>query len=733
MNAIIINPPLVQLNTPYPSGAYLSAFFKSLGHNARWYDLSIDLYYSIFSKEGLSKLFELTGKKAMQMAEKAEQNGDEATAFNLRRYISTADYWIEWIDFINDTLRGLNTREKQHQFLFSPFTPRGARMENFLGGMEKEPSIDDVRFLCSYALADLADYITAVFDQDFSLIRYAESVAADRRSFSEIEQHLSSPVMKHFYEPVLKKYFSAGFNSIFEQTQLEHEKTLVLISIPFAGTYIPALYTAAYFKKTFGNKAYICIGGGYPNTELREFTNPALGKYVDAVSFDRGYGSYKDLLEKNAFDENLSFTAQSELKLYKLRRFVHDEKTVKCIDCTWEDEQLQAFESEVTYSLVPDYSDIDFSRYPRVCDDQNPMHRLWSDGSWIKAYLAHGCYWHKCAFCDTKLDYVCGYRPVAAEKLFYGLKKTAEQKKVFGIHFVDEALPPVALKQFALLNAQNNNELYYWGNIRFEKTFSKDLAAFLSFCGFGAVSAGLEVATGTGLKNINKGTDIDTIVAACAAFKEAGILVHAYMIYGFWYDTPQTIIDSMETLRQFFAAGLLDSAFWHKFMLTENSDLYDKLKDTWTGGKEYAKFGPPLEAALESWMHGEKLDMKVTKWFDFQVPSPSIPRNLIEASIEKYEKKSNKPIDFKQDLENSLYWLGSKPVLNGKRINWVYLQEAFQEKALFGNVNLAEILQGLSPMAKPEERKTVLEKIKKMPELWVQLQHFHNKGLVFVL
>ena len=165
-------------------------------------------------------------------------------------------------------------------------------------------------------------------------------------------------------------------------------------------------------------------------------------------------------------------------------------------------------------------------------------------------------------------------------KLFKGLLATACQKGIYGIHFVDEALPAACLKKFALLNAQSGKKLYFWGNIRFEKVFSKDFAAFLSYCGFGAVSAGIEVATGTGLENIKKGTDLDSIVSACAAFKEAGILVHAYMIYGFWYDTAQTIIDSMETLRQFFAAGLLDSAFWHKFSLTKNSELYDKLKST---------------------------------------------------------------------------------------------------------------------------------------------------------
>ena len=453
--------------------------------------------------------------------------------------------------------------------------------------------------------------------------------------------------------------------------------------------------------------------------------------------------------------------------LYKLRLFAkkddggrpvskgdNSSSTVTVSEVLWHDESLEKEENEVTAEVVPDYSDIDFSRYPRVCDEKNPMHRLWTDGTWIKAYLAHGCYWHKCAFCDTKLDYVCGYKPVNVEKFFNGLLATAEQKGIYGIHFVDEALPAACLKKFALLNAQKGKKLYFWGNIRFEKVFSKDFAAFLSYCGFGAVSAGIEVATGTGLKNINKGTDIDSIVSACAAFKEAGILVHAYMIYGFWYDTAQTIIDSMETLRQFFEAGLLDSAFWHKFSLTKNSELYDQLKATWKGGAEFSKYGRPLEASLDSWMHGIKVEQKVQKWFDFPVPSPTIQRDFVEKAIERYSERSegftgktSGDFDSSRLLEG-IYWLGSDPVIAGSRTGsagtgalcWYYLQEehCVSVKDLFKKDDgvsadsFIKLLHNLRPETKSEEREQALALIKKSKPLQIALQRLHNAGIVFV-
>ncbi len=758
MNVITIIPPLVQLNAPYPSGAYLTSFFKKEGYDAQWADLSIELFYEIFSRSGLEKIFSLSEKTALSMADKAEKNGDDNTAFNIRRYISQKENWIEWIDFITAVLSGGGAREKEHQFLYSPFAPRGQRMENFLEQLAqdgREPSVDDVRFLCSYALADLADYITAVFDKEFSLIRYAEALTVDERTFAEVEKGLDSPILEHFYKPVLERW---GTTVIGELDPAIFSKTLICISIPFAGTFIPALYTARFLKSQYGQKVFICIGGGFVNTELRELRDASLGKYIDAISYDRGYGSYKALFD-NTVVESVETAAESMIAnpLYKLRLFQNG----KVIEPVWQDEKLEKYETEITAQIIPDYSDIDFSRYLRMCDDKNAMHRIWTDGSWIKAYLAHGCYWHRCAFCDTQLDYVCAYRPVEVRNLYEGLLKTAREKNVYGIHFVDEAMPPVALKKFALENARHGNPLYFWGNIRFEKTFSKDLAAFLSYCGLGGVSAGLEVAAESGLENINKGTDISSIVSACAALKEAGVLVHAYMIFGFWYDTAQTIIDSMETLRQFYSAGLLDSCFWHKFVLTKNSTVYTEWKEGkqkklqpielksdkkgglfagnnihFKGENQYDKFQLPLENSLSCWMHGDGLEKKVQKWFDFPVPPPTVGRDFIEKKIEEYEEKNRKrEVGLNEKTAQNLWWLGGTPVLCGSsnssasEYRWLYLMEEQTAPSKFIDV---DILLALRPEVTEEVRVAALNKITASPSVISNLKKLLGRGLVLL-
>ena len=635
----IIQPPLVQLNTPYPSGAYLRAFFSQLKKDypqwaigsVRWIDYSNALYRSTFSQAGLKKLFSSTEKKAMEKAFHYEKTGKENEAFNLRRYVSQQEQWIRWIPAITDILSGKG-RELSHEFVRSPGVPRGYRMENYLAGLSSEPDADDALILASLALADLADYISVVYDSAFELIRYGESAAVSATSMEEIKAAMAAPIMNDFYTPLVQELI-AGCDS--------RRRQLICVSCPFPGTVTAALLTCKLFKEAGMDKVFTVMGGGCVNTDLRDCKESLLAEWVDAFSFDRGYGSYWDFFRHietlecsqcgtervplGIYKTNLEVykdtareapgtvlfpQAIKNADIYKMRFFSKNiegqnsklfskntsPETVKKTDrgddvessfsqgglqekrLRNQDEsrydQCVAVEDKYTVQLVPDFSDIDFSLYPRLADSKNPMHRLWSDGAWLKVYLAHGCYWHQCAFCDTSLDYVACYHPVEVEKLHEALYKQAEKTGVRGIHLVDEAAPPVALRNFALANLKKDKPLSFWGNIRYEKVFSRDLADILAHGGLTAVSGGIEIASGSGLDAVHKGTDLDSIVAACAAFKEAGILTHAYMIYGYWLETPQMLIDSMETLRQLFATGLLDSSFWHKFTLTKHSRIY---------------------------------------------------------------------------------------------------------------------------------------------------------------
>src|SRR5574344_333875 len=742
MKIIIIQPPLVQLNTPYPSGAYLSAYFRKLDHEVTWYDLSISLFYKIFSRDGLIKLFSLCSNKALTLADYYLDNNNDEAAFNLRRYISQKDLWINQIDTITSILRGNeSTREICHQFVFSAFTPRGARMENYLSNLDHDLTTDDAFCLASLALADLADFITETFDKDVSLIIYAERVTTQESSFAHISQSADNPILKEFYLPLLHEKFDSLITN-----EKNTPPFLVCISVPFAGTFASALPTGRYFKQTFNNSAFVSLGGGFINTEVRDTKELRLSEYTDILSLDRGYGSYKVLFESNYINTRSPETIPPT-GLYKTPLFINKFNTKKIspdsdsfiIQANEHDVELEMFENEITASLIPDYSDIDFSLYPKMIDDTNPMHRLWNDGAWMKIYLAHGCYWHRCAFCDTTLDYVRCYKKTNISELYKGLLAQAESKRIYGVHFVDEAAPPIALVQFAKENLLHNKKLSFWGNIRFEKTFTRDVADFLAAGGLIGVSGGIEIATANGLDSVNKGIKLESIVAACCAFKEAGILVHAYMIYGYWSDTVQDIIDNMETLRQFFEAGLLDSAFWHKFVLTRHSTVYQKWLDYqakeltpkeieqyedpisklhpvepkkhsffarnnihFEGEDKTDEFNEPLNQALDDWMHGKNLSVPIKHYFPNKIVTPSIPKDYIAQLVKQYEMNrdshfvtslsepikqeassiiNNNMFNLNQNLfkeKQKAFWLGGKLYPKDKnKLGWFYMGEEY--------------------------------------------------------
>ena len=332
MKVVIIQPPIVQLNTPYPSGAYLQDFFKklksfgetdnqittftqspTLSQNAfkiaqkagnqissvEWKDLSIELFHRIFSKEGLKLIFHKTENKALKMALDAENQGDEITAFNLRRYVLTKNAWINWIDKIMALLvENKSGRETLHEFVRSAHVPRGSRMETYLAGLNREVSVDDGYMLSSLALADLADYITAVYDNNFALIRYAESICASDSTLDEILKTTESPVLKDFLSPIVDSLFKS-----------QSEKTLFCVSIPFPGTFSAGLFICKQLKSLYGDNAIISIGGGYVNTALRSLDKSTLSEYVDFISYDKGYGFYTEFLNSDlsTFDTSVLF------------------------------------------------------------------------------------------------------------------------------------------------------------------------------------------------------------------------------------------------------------------------------------------------------------------------------------------------------------------------------------------------------------------------------------------
>jgi hypothetical protein len=321
------------------------------------------------------------------------------------------------------------------------------------------------------------------------------------------------------------------------------------------------------------------------------------------------------------------------------------------------------------------------------------MHRLWSDGHWLKAYAAYGCYWHNCAFCDVQLDYIKHFAPVDADALFNHLADQAQKTGVRGVHLADEAAPAASLLRLAELNRSAGLPLLFWGNIRFDKSFSPDVAALLAEGGLVGVSGGIEVASEAGFKRIGKGIGLADVVRACAAFKEQGILTHAYLIYGYWDETGAEIVNSAETMRQLFEAGLLDSAFWHKFVLTRHSRVYAEHRGglypdlrvqepsgdfanrdfaandlSFRGENRFDKYTAPLDQLLSAWMAGSTDRALLSGVMAEAGPRvrPDTPPQTVSRLVAEYAADRDK-IRAAPPVRGKAVFLGSRPVIQTDR------------------------------------------------------------------
>jgi radical SAM superfamily enzyme YgiQ (UPF0313 family) len=678
----LIQPPLIQLNSPYPSLYYLKTFLEKRGHKTLVRDHSIALFERIFCRLGLERIFAGVAAADAAPAGTLWDRKNKHIAYNIERFLSERDRWLSCIDRLTDFLRGRDREFGHFLALANGVLPGGPRFDGYLASLSGNPLPGDAPLLASTLLADLADLITVTLDPSFSLIRYAGYTGgAGFRDFSLPEKNMDGYIFREFYRPLLEEQWDA-LDRVSEDPEQDDNKTaiqgpLVLgATIPFPGCLAGALLCAASAKAHYGHRVTTIAGGGYVNTELRFLDAPEFFNYFDYLSFDRGYGALAAILEK----------PDGEAPLYKTMYRAGD-RIIRGpgIDyaaqgaaaggiapgkaaggVTAETARFQAIDRESARTVFPDYTEVDFSRYLYPVDDLNPMHRLWSDGHWLKAYLAHGCYWGACAFCDVRLDYIRGFEPVDTAALFAHLLDQSRKTGVRAVHLVDEAAPAASLLQLALLNREAGLPLIFWGNIRFDRDFTTDTAAILAAGGLVGVSGGIEVVTDGGLKRIGKGISIKDAAAACAGFKEAGILTHAYLIYGYWDEDDREIIDSAEILRQFFAAGLLDSAFWHKFVLTRHSRIYaewerglhrllrvrdgkngsydtsDKaggifaLNDlSFNGEERFDRFTKPLDLLLYRWMAGDT-GVPPEDVFPFTVPVPGVPPDLVEKLLDGY-------------------------------------------------------------------------------------------------
>ena len=627
---------MTQLNTPYPSTAYLTGFLRSRGITAAQEDLALALVLRLFTPAGLDAVRAC----ALDVPEADRSASVHAFLDQFAAYRATIGPVIRFLQGADSTLahriaaRGL-----------LPEGPRFAALDAYhdadLGGEGGDPlawafgalgTQDKARHIATLFLNDLADVIKGAVDERFEFVRYAESLASSQPTFEPLAAALGAPPT--LIDELLAELTRAAVE--------RHQPTLVVLSVPFPGSVYAALRMGQTIKANFP-AVKIALGGGYVNTELRELTEPRVFDFVDFVTLDSGE---RPLL---ALIEHLSGQRGPQRLV---RTFVRNgEGAVRYISLT---------EPDIPFEDVgtPTWDGLPLAKYLSLLDMLNPMHRLWSDGRWNKLTVAHGCYWKKCSFCDVSLDYIGRYETATATELANRIQRIVEETGQTGFHFVDEAAPPKALKALAQELIRRDLQISWWGNIRFEKTFTPELAELLAQSGCIAMSGGLEVASDRLLTLMKKGVSVEQVARVTKGFSDAGILVHAYLMYGFPTQTVQDTVDALEYVRQLFEHGCIQSGFFHRFSCTVHSPVGKNPADYGVQliplppvsfakndigfidptGVDHDALGIGLRKALYNYMHGLCVEDDVRRWFEHlpgKVPKPTVSRNKIGKALQR--------------------------------------------------------------------------------------------------
>jgi radical SAM superfamily enzyme YgiQ (UPF0313 family) len=618
MKSLFLTPPMTQLNTAYPATAYITGFLRQQGYEAVQRDLAIEVLLLMLSQDGLDDIF-------VRIETHYEAFDDNELPDAIYHFFN---HFNDYRRCIGPVIRFLQGKDPSLalRIVSRDFLPEGAKFDS-LNDMEQVSenlmqwafgdlgTQDKAKYLASLFIDDLVDVIHQGVDPYFEISRYGERLAASNPSFDD----LYNTVRGEF------TYTEQHIRYLLNEYLAEEMPDVIGITIPFPGNMLGALQIAKYCREV-APTIRIIFGGGFVNTELRSLNDPRVFEFADFITLDDGE---RPLLQLLAY-----FNEDSQANYNQLVRTF-----------TLEDDRVvyknnpQAKDIAHKDIGTPCYAGLPLDKYLSLCEMLNPMHRIWSDGRWNKLTIAHGCYWSKCSFCDISLDYIGRYDEAGADIIVERIEALIAETGQTGFHFVDEAAPPKVL--FALAKKLIEKELVitWWGNIRFEKTFTSDKCQLLADSGCVAISGGLEVASDRLLKLIKKGVDIAQVARVTRGFADAGILVHAYLMYGFPTQTTQETIDSLEIVRQLMLQGCFQSAYWHRFTATIHSPVGmqpDEYKITLhphkvirfaTNDIDYSDhlvngnvvdhdlLGEGLRKALYNYMHGIGFEQPMQFWF----------------------------------------------------------------------------------------------------------------------
>lgn len=317
---------------------------------------------------------------------------------------------------------------------------------------------------------------------------------------------------------VADKYFEYIENSEYKQYEeffsvisdeiIKQNYDYIGFSVNSSGQAIAALILTKILREK-GIKSHICYGGSETHflKSVVLKNKKYFDDYIDTLMLGAGEHPTLELFEYLEGNRNIKDVTNI---IYKNEKGEIKENKVK-----------QILEKNFVFSSYKGYN---FNEYTLP-------------ESVIPIRTSFGCYWGKCTFCNY--NSITKYEQRSVNSVISEIKYYIKNYKVNNFYFVDAALSPKFLREFSKKIKQENLEIYYFSNLRFEKDYTKEFLAQLYETGLRVCGWGLESASPRILKLMRKGTKIENSKTILKNAHEIGLINHLYYIVGFPTETEE--------------------------------------------------------------------------------------------------------------------------------------------------------------------------------------------------
>jgi radical SAM superfamily enzyme YgiQ (UPF0313 family) len=326
-------------------------------------------------------------------------------------------------------------------------------------------------------------------------------------SSEEIVDSFNHPEENYFYDLYEKWYLPSI---------LENDIDILGISITSVEQIIPGL-TLAHLVKKHRKDIHITIGGSVFTklVDRLEKNGSPIFKFVDSFIVHEGETPLLRLVQELRGGKDLT----------KVPNLVYEVDGKVQVNRPFAKEELNALPT-------PDFDGLPLDLY------LSPERVLPLMGS-------RGCYWERCAFCSIPFDHM-DFHVRYAENVVNDVKTLQKKYNCNYFFFTDEALPINFMKTFAGKIVEQELNIQWTGELKFEKSLLKENRMELLYrSGCRKLIFGLESYNQRVLDSMKKGVELEVVDKTTEECLRIGIAMHFYLICGFPTETREEVMDSV--------------------------------------------------------------------------------------------------------------------------------------------------------------------------------------------